>query len=150
QNAKGWGPWSDWVQLEVGTWTGARPPDAPPPPPTQPPPTQPPPTQPPPTQPPPTQPPPVPGAPTGLAPDGGVFTTASVTLSCAPVAAATSYEFALEYLLNGTWRPYYTYVPSAPKQTFYPAAKTTFRFTVRAKVGGAWSPSSSPASFEVR
>ncbi|MEW5742455.1 MAG: GH25 family lysozyme, partial [Myxococcota bacterium] len=48
QNAKGWGPWSDWVQLEVGTWTGARPPDAPPPPPTQPPPTQPPPTQPPP------------------------------------------------------------------------------------------------------
>ena len=133
-NAKGIGAWSDWAQVEVGAWTGARPSQAPPP------------QQPPPTQPPPTE----AGAPTDLTPNGDTLTSASVTMACAPMTGATSYEFALEYLVSGAWRTYYAYQPTASKQTFYPAAKTSHRFTVRAKVNGAWTPASSPASFEVR
>ncbi|MBS1149587.1 MAG: glycosyl hydrolase family 25 protein [Myxococcaceae bacterium] len=143
QNSKGVGAWSDWAQIEVGTWAGALPvpPIAPPPPP------------PPPTQPPPPPPPPAPvaGAPTGLSPSGGaVLSTASVTLSCAAVTGATGYEFALEYLVSGSWRSYFTYAPAAGRQTFYPQAKTQYRFTARAKVAGAWTPASAAASFEVR
>lgn len=142
QNGYGWGSWSDYQQLEVGTWTGTRPGGEPPP--------QPPPQPPQPPQPPP-QPPPVAGAPTGLTPDGGtVLTSSSVTMSCAAVTGATSYEFAIEYLVSGAWKTYYTYAPTLPRQTFYPQSKTSYRFTVRAKVNGTFTPKSNAATFEVR
>lgn len=150
QNAKGWGDWSGWVQIEQGTWPGARPPAEPgQPAPTQPAPTQPAPTQPAPTQPPPSPPPAAPGAPTGLSPDGLVLSPGAVTLSCNPVAGASSYEFAVEYLVNGAWRAYYTYLPSGPKQVFYPQVKASYRFTARARANGSLTPGSS-ATFEVR
>lgn len=146
QNAYGWSPWSDWQTLEVGSWTGARPPTATPTPTPAPAPTP----SPMPT-PGPMPAPAVPGAPVGLSPDQGArLTTPSITLSCAPVASATSYEFKLEFLSGGVWKPYVTYTRAAPATTFYPQSKTDYRFSVRAQVGGAFTPASSVATFEAR
>ncbi len=138
QNAYGWSPWSGWQTLEVGSWTGPRPGTSPVPPAPAPTPN-------------PTPAPVVPGAPSGLSPDQGArFTTPSITLSCAPVAAATSYEFTLEFLSGGAWKPYFTYTRATPSTTFSPQSKTSYRFSVRAKVGAAFTPASSVATFEAR
>lgn len=135
QNAKGWGAWSGWAQIEQGTWPGARPPPEVGQPPNQPPPPA----------------PVIPGAPTGLLPHGAVFSPgASVALSCDAVAGATGYQFAVEYLASGAWRSYYSYSAAGPKQIFYPQFKASYRFTVRAKSGSGLSPASSEAGFEVR
>ncbi|HJL20424.1 MAG TPA: fibronectin type III domain-containing protein, partial [Sandaracinaceae bacterium LLY-WYZ-13_1] len=91
------------------------------------------------------------GAPTGLSPDRTAVTTSAVTLSCDPTSGADLYEHQIEYASSGTWRAYYTYAGSSTDRTFYPSvAGTTYRFRVRARVGGAFGPWSAWASFDYR
>jgi Glycosyl hydrolases family 25 len=151
ENARGFGEWSAFAHFELGNVTGARPPEAPPPP-AEPPPAEPPPEEPPPEEAPPEEPPPVVGAPSALQPDGTTETGASVTLSCAQLAGATHYEFALEYEDgSGAVRPYTTYTRTGPLATFWPQIDdTTYSWRVRAKVDGAWGPWSAAARFEVQ
>jgi hypothetical protein len=141
QSSRGWGPWSGWVAFDYGSYAGPRPA-------SQPAPASPPPTAPP--APPPAQPSAGDGVPTGLAPAGGTLAGPGVTLSCAPVASATRYELAIESrLASGAFTPYVTYKTSAPQKTFYPQLhKTSYRFRVRAEVGGLFGGWSSFASFD--
>lgn len=130
KNAFGAGPWSAWSTFDFGTYTGVRP-----------------------GAPPPAPPPPPPGpsgtVPTGLNPSGGLFTSASVTLTCLSVQAATRYEFAIEYGSPTSWAPYFNYVATAPATTFWPQAHgKSYRFKVRAEVGGVWGAWSDPATFQ--
>lgn len=109
-------------------------------------------SEPPPSEPPPSEPPPpaVPGAPTGLTPSGGTISTSSVALGCDAVDGATTYEMAIEYIVSGSYRPYYTYTSSTPSKTFYPATRgTTYRWRVRARTAAGWGPTSAWATFDV-
>jgi hypothetical protein len=76
-----------------------------------------------------------PPAPTDLnPPDGETIATSAVTLSCAVIADAFQYEFEIWYEDGSTWQYYYTYTPSIPSQTFWPAVdNTTYRWRVRAE-----------------
>jgi len=147
QNAHGWGPWSGWVTFDYGIYTGPRPGTSQTPPPQTPPPQTPPQTPPPP--PPPPAPPPA-GAPTGLAPDGLTLSSSAVTLSCTPAQGASQYEISIEFLASsGAFAPYVTYLSSGPSKTFYPQVHgTTYRWKVRAKVGGSFGPWSNEALFQ--
>ncbi len=132
--------WSPRVSFRFGA--GAESPTEPTPPPSEPPPPEEPP-------PPPPEEPAVPGAPTGLTPNGGSLSTASVTLRCDPVDGATSYEIAIEYIVSGSYRSYYTYTTSVPSKSFYPATRgTTYRWRVRARTAAGLGPYSSYASFD--
>jgi hypothetical protein len=66
-----------------------------------------------------------------------------VTLSCAAIADAFQYEFEIWYDNGGTWQYYYTYMPGAAAQTFWPVYDDTiYRWRVRAENIhglGAWS-----------
>ena len=159
QNGHGWGAWSAWATFDWGNYSGPRPGSAPPPPPAPPPPATPPPATPPPATPPPATPPPwsnrrpaPAGAPTGLAPDGNVLSTAGVKLSCDTIQGASLYEFSIEFLAaSGSYAPYVAYQSAAPCKTFYPQVhNTTYRFRVRATVGGVPGPWSNPASFQYK
>lgn len=147
QNAHGWGAWSAWAIFDYGSYSGPRPgPSAPPPP--SPPPVTPPPATPPPAPP---QSPPAPGAPTGLTPDGATLSGGAVTLSCSPVQGASQYEISIELQTIGGFAPYFTYKASAPTKTFYPQVHgATYRWKVRATVGGSPGPWSNPASFQLQ
>jgi hypothetical protein len=66
------------------------------------------------------------------------------------VPSATAYSFAIDYLSSGTWKAYYTYQPTVDTVTFWPQiTATSYRFRVQAKVGGAFGPWSSYATFVV-
>ncbi len=147
QNAHGWGAWSSFVTFDYGTYTGTRPGPQPPAPPTTP--TPPPTTPPAPTPPSPPAPTPSGTPPSGLAPDGASLASTSVTLSWTPVSGATRYELAIEnQLASGSYSPYVTYTTPTTSKTFYPQVhKTTYRFRVRAEVGGSYGAWSSFASF---
>ena len=131
QNAHGWGAWSPYATFDYGTYTGPRPGGAPPPPPP---------------------PPPTTGTPGSLAPDNNaVVATANATLTCGPVTAATTYQFAIELRTGTTWGTYYTYTTAGPTLTFYPQTHAAdYRFRVRAQVGGAYGAWSSYATFHVQ
>jgi lysozyme len=90
------------------------------------------------------------GAPTGLTPDDGdAIQTDSVTMSCAAFSGATSYAFQIEYYDEGSssWNDYYAYTSTTQQKTFWPVLDAAFRFRVRAKSGGVWSPYSNYRSF---
>jgi len=124
-NAYGWGAWSVWSTFAFGHPTGAAPPDAPPPPPPS-----------------------GDGVPTNLAPDGGTLASASVTMSWSAGTGADAYEVGIEYLSGTTWRTYTTYAASTTSKTFWPQYHaTSYRFRVRARTAGAWSPWSAWAQF---
>jgi GH25 family lysozyme M1 (1,4-beta-N-acetylmuramidase) len=93
--------------------------------------------------------PPADGAPTGLSPDGTTVSTSSVTLACNEVPSAARYEFSIEFLGGGAaYQPYVTYSPTQAHQTFWPQVHaTTYRWKVRAQVGGTWQAWSADASF---
>jgi hypothetical protein len=159
ENAHGWGPWSDWATFDFGTYTGPLPPsggstvdagsvvdsgaeadtgamhDAGAAPDT--------------------------GAvvdgagssptvPSDLTPNGdALMAPPDVTLGCSAVAGATGYQFAIELLRSGAWTTYYTYSTVGPTQTFYPAvSNASYRFDVRAEVGGVWGAWSPYATFQ--
>lgn len=101
---------------------------------------------------PPEPPPPsdVPGAPKNLSPtNGSHVTTDSVTMKCDPFAGASSYGFDIEWFNRSTnaWRPYYAYTASSPSKTFWPVTDTAYRFRVRAKKSGVWTPYSNFSTF---
>lgn len=75
-----------------------------------------------------------------------------VTMTCNPVAGASRYEFAVEVKgQNGAFSTYYTWVGTAPSRTFWPQTRgTTYRFRVRAEVGGTFRGASAAAAFDVR
>ena len=131
QNVYGWGSWSAYVTFDYGTYTGPRPanPGNPPPPP-----------------------PTTGNVPGALSPpDGTTVTTASVTLSASAVTSATSYQFEVEWNVNGTWSAYYTYAATSPTKTFYPQTRArSYRFRVNAMVGGSYGPWSARATFYVQ
>ena len=130
-NTHGWGAWSSYVSFDYGTYTGPRPTSTNPPP-----------------QPPPQQ---QGTTPTSLSPDGTTVTTSSVTLSCAPVTSATSYQFAIESASGTSWVAYYTYSSTSPSRAFYPQTRNEdYRFRVRAMVSSAWGDWSSYATFHVQ
>ena len=85
-----------------------------------------------------------PSAPTVLSPPpGAVITESSVTLEVGAIEGATRYELEIEYWAGAAWQTYYTYRPTLPRQTFWPAfANTAYRFRARAENGfglGPWS-----------
>ncbi len=132
QSAYGWGAWSAYDAFDYGAYTGPRPSSTNPPP-----------------QPPPQQ---QQGTtPTSLAPDGTTVTTSSVTLSCAPVTSATSYQFAIDSASGSSWVAYYTYSGATASRVFYPQTRgIDYRFRVRAMVSSTWSSWSSYATFHAQ
>jgi len=88
-------------------------------------------------------------SPLDLWPSGGVeVQSESVTLSWAPVAGAAGYSVSIEWLNDGQWTSYYTYETNEASKTFWPQVdKATYRWRVRASVGGAWSDWSTWAEF---
>lgn len=78
-------------------------------------------------------------------PDGAVFAagSSSVTLAVEAIAGSTQYDFEIGYWDGVSWRSYYTYSPSTPSQTFWPAyADTSYRWRARAENSfgaGEWS-----------
>lgn len=154
----GWTGWNIWQYSESGTVAGvpghvdrdrfngsmddllafahgtATTPDDPPPDPPDPPP----------------PPPEVPGAPTGLSPaQGAHVTTDSVTLRCNTFPGASQYTFDIEYYSpsSHSWKAYYQYVTSSPNKTFWPVTDAPYRFRVRAKKNGTWTPYSNKNAF---
>ncbi|MBK8995754.1 MAG: hypothetical protein IPM35_08405 [Myxococcales bacterium] len=130
QNVHGWGAWSGYSVFEFGKSTTAPPsgtPEQPPPPP-----------------------PPTGGGDFGtLSPNGTTHSSPSVTLSCAAVTNASSYEFTIETSKSDSWMPYVKYTTTGPSRTFYPQLhQTTYRWRVRALVNGAWSAPSYDATFQ--
>jgi len=143
ENAQGWGPWSSYASFDYGKYTGPRPGASPPPSPSgttgsggNPPP------------PPPT--PATPGAPGSLSPDGGApQSSQSVTLSCAAVTGASSYDFAIEYESGSTFLPYVTYTTTPSSKTFWPQIHAPYRWRVRATANAEAGPWSAYATFVV-
>ena len=85
------------------------------------------------------------GVPATISPTGAErVTTPNVTLESSGVTGATAYQFAIEYEGPSGYLPYYTYSTGAASVTFYPATHgISYRWQVRAEVGGAfgaWSP----------
>ncbi len=82
--------------------------------------------------------------------DGASISTASVTLSCAPVAAAERYAFEIEVASEGGgFGAYYTYEPVHPTKAFWPAiSQTTYRWRVRARINGVWGADSAWSTFD--
>lgn len=136
KDADGWGVWSGWATYELGK-AKSFPPDAQPAPDPDPDPDP--------------QPQPVPGAPTGLAPpDGSAFAAGSVTLSCSAVSGADGYAFQIETKNPATqqWATYFTYTGASPSRTFWPQTKSVdYRWRVRAKAAGQWTPDSAWSGF---
>ncbi len=130
QNAYGWSAWSAWSAFDFGRYTGPRPG-----------------TEPPPVAPPP--PPPGTSVPVGLQPDGVTMTTASVTMSCSPVAGASRYEFSIEYGGGTLWTTYTSYLTTLPTKTFWPQVHgRSYRWRVRATVNGVAGTWSAWATFQ--
>ena len=78
------------------------------------------------------------------------MSTPNVTLTFAPVASATRYEIAIESLGASGFTAYFTYTTTTPSKTFWPATRgTTYRFRVRATVGGTVRAWSAYATFDV-
>ena len=77
----------------------------------------------------------LPPAPTPSSPeDGATFASGSVTLVVEAVAGATQYDFEIGYWDGVSWQTYYTYSPSTPSQTFWPAyADIAYRWRARAE-----------------
>lgn len=75
--------------------------------------------------------------------DGATFASGSVTLAVEAVSGATGYDFEIGYWDGASWQYYYTYSPSSPSQTFWPAyGDTAYRWRARAENGfgtGDWS-----------
>ena len=135
KDASGWGSWSDWALFEFGKAT-SFPPGA-----------EPPPAEDPPEDPPAPE---VPGAPTNLSPaDGSTFPSGGVTLSCGAVSSADQYAFEIQYKnSSGAFTAYYTYSGSGSSRTFYPQyTGKDYRWRVRARTGGTWTPDSSWVGF---
>lgn len=145
-DGSGWGAWSHW-----GEWAQGKPTSLPPSSQMDPVPGSDPGTDPGTPPPPPPPPPPSDGSPTGLTPaDGSTITTASVALGCTTVAGATEYAFEIEHQdpATSTYKAYYTYTGSSAARTFYPQyANRSYRFRVRARVNGTWTPSSAWSGF---
>ena len=126
----GWGAWSPYVSFDYGSYTGPRPTSTNAPP-----------------QPPPQQ----GGTPTSLSPDGTTVTTSSVTLACAPITGATSYQFAIDSASGTSWVAYYTYSSTGASHVLYPQTRNDdYRFRVRAMTSSTWSDWSSYATFHVQ
>lgn len=71
-----------------------------------------------------------------------------MTLSCDDVPSASNFAFEIEYDAGGNYQAYYTYQGTTPSRTFWPSYHdTTYRWRVRAKTGGEWSPDSAWTSF---
>jgi hypothetical protein len=142
RNPSGWGAWSSWALFAYGnppTMPDLEPTDPEEPPPEEPP-----------EEPPPEEP-PVAGAPTGLSPTGGaIVSTSGVALSCEPMSGAARYAFEIEHFdsYSQSYEPYYTYEGTVASRTFYPVYHgRDFRFRVRARVDGDWTPDSSWSIF---
>lgn len=89
-------------------------------------------------------------APTGLAPTGGATVSRQdVILVWSPCTGATDYELEIQYQRSdGSWWPYVIYTETGSNKTFYPCSSqapaapcnSNFRFRVRARTGGVFSP----------
>jgi hypothetical protein len=125
RNGHGWGAWSEWSTFAYGAPSTPPPGEEPPPPP-----------------------PPGDGVPVGLAPDGVTVTTPSVTMAWSAITDATSYQIAIEYQVGSAWSSYVTYSSTTASKTFWPQYHgTSYRFRVRAQVGGVFGAWSADATF---
>jgi len=73
----------------------------------------------------------------------------AVSLSCSAVPSASSYRFAIEYLVSGNWTTYYTYSPVTDSTKFWPQVATSYRWRAAAVIGGVVEPYSGYATFAV-